>query len=144
VLSSQSIVSSSRAVRPCNPWGGQWIWHWKTTWSTVWSSSPHSQAAEAAIPHLCKQEQKRLTPVRRRLSRTQAVLGRAIPGRWVEDKNTGSHSVLQLFRIRPERRTSVIVVRWTDKLLCSGYKCVSRFEIPCIPTEMSRLHGTVC
>jgi len=30
--------------------------------------------------HLCKQKQKRTTPVRKRLSRTHAVLGRAIPG----------------------------------------------------------------
>jgi len=40
------------------------------------SSAPHSQAAEEAIPHLYKQERKRPTPVRRRLSRTQALLGR--------------------------------------------------------------------
>jgi len=32
------------------------------------------------IPHLHKQERKRPTPVRRRLSRTQALLGRVIPG----------------------------------------------------------------
>jgi len=36
-----------------------------------------------AIPHLCKQERKRPTPVRRRLSRAHAVLGRVIPGGWV-------------------------------------------------------------
>ena len=44
---------------------------------------PHSQAAEEAIPHLYKQESKRPTPVRRWLSRTPAVLGRAILGGWV-------------------------------------------------------------
>jgi len=38
---------------------------------------------EEAIPHLFKQERKRSTPVRRRLSRTQAVLGKAIPRGWV-------------------------------------------------------------
>ena len=38
---------------------------------------------EEAIPHLCKQEWKRPTPARRRLSRTQALLGRVIPGGWV-------------------------------------------------------------
>jgi len=47
------------------------------------TSSPHSQAAEAAIPHWGKQERKRLTPARRRLRRTHAVFGRAIPGGWV-------------------------------------------------------------
>jgi len=44
---------------------------------------PNSQAAEGAIPHLCKQEWKRPTPVRRQLSRTHAFFGRAIPGRCV-------------------------------------------------------------
>jgi len=53
------------------------------TWSTVCLSAPHSQAAEEAIPLLYKQEWKRRTPVRRRLSRTQALLGRIIPGGWV-------------------------------------------------------------
>jgi len=48
------------------------------TWLTVYSA-PHSQAAEEAIPHLYRQERKRPTPVRRRLSWTQAV-GRLIPG----------------------------------------------------------------
>jgi len=46
----------------------------------VYSSAPHSQAAEEAIPHLYKQERKRLPLVRRRLTRTQALLGRVIPG----------------------------------------------------------------
>jgi len=36
-----------------------------------------------ATPHLCKQERKRQTPVRRRLSRIHAILGRVIPGGWV-------------------------------------------------------------
>ena len=78
-----SIVSSSRTVRPCSPWGGRWIGHWRTTGSTVCSSAPHSQATEEAIPHLYKQERKRPTPVRRRLSWTQALPGRVIPGGWV-------------------------------------------------------------
>jgi len=30
VLSSHSIVSSSRTVRPCSQWGGRWIGHWRT------------------------------------------------------------------------------------------------------------------
>ena len=126
MLSSQSIVSSSKTTRLCNPWGGWWIGHWKTTWLTVWSSAPHSQAAEAAmhhlcqgefldIPDLCKQERKSLTPVRRR------------------DESTESRSALQPFRIpsviRPQRRTPVIIVRWTDELLCSKYnKC---FDLRC-------------
>ena len=83
MLSSHSIVSSSRTVRPCSPCGGRWIGHWRKTWSTVCSSETHSQAAEKAIPHLYKQERMLLTPVRRRFSRTQAPLGRVIPGGWV-------------------------------------------------------------
>jgi len=83
MLSSHSVVSSSRTVRPCSPSGGRWIGHWRTTWSTVCSSAPHSQAAEEAIPQLYKQEQKRSTPVRRRLSQTQVLLGRVISGGWV-------------------------------------------------------------
>ena len=75
--------SSSRTVRPCSPWGGRWIGHWRTIWLTVCSSAPHSQAAEEAIPHLYKHERKRPTPVRRWLNRTQALLGRVIPGGWV-------------------------------------------------------------
>ena len=38
-------------------------------------------AAEEDIPHLYKHERKRLTLVRRRLSRTRALLRRVIPGR---------------------------------------------------------------
>jgi len=83
VLSNHSIVSSSRTVRPCSPWGGRWVGHWRTTWSTVCSSAPHSQAAEEAIPHLYRQEWKRPAPVWRWLSRTHAGLGRAIPEWWV-------------------------------------------------------------
>jgi len=83
VLSSHPVVSSSRTVRPCSPWRGRWIGHWRATWSTVCSSAPHSQAAEEVIPHLYKQGRKRPTPVRRRLSRTQALLARATPGGWV-------------------------------------------------------------
>jgi len=83
VLSNHSVVPSSRTVRTCSPWGGRWIGQWKTTSSTVGPSAPYSQSAEEAIPHLYKQERKRPTPMRRRLSRTQAFLGRVIRvGAW--------------------------------------------------------------
>jgi len=53
VLSSHSIVSSSRTVRPCSPWGGRWIGHRRTTWSTVCFSAPHSQVAEEVVSSIC-------------------------------------------------------------------------------------------
>jgi len=159
ILSSHSIVSSTRTVRPCSPWGGRWIGHWRTTWSTVCSSAPHSQATEEAIPYLYKQERKRPTPVQRRLSRTQALLGRVIPGVWltvVGDENAEPCGVVRPLCIplviRPLCRTYV-VVRWTDEMLCGGYKLVSRFEAPCVCTrwtdeswveQMPRLHDTAC
>jgi len=135
---------------------------WRTTWSTVCSFAPHSQAAELAIPHLYKQERKRPTPVRRRLSRTQAVLGRFAPGcvgAGVGDESTESCRVVRPLClplvIRPVCRTYVVVVKWTDEFLCGEHKWVSRFETPCIRTrwtgerwveQMSRLHGdgTAC
>jgi len=55
--------------------------------------------------------------------------------------------------VRPVRRTSVVVGRWTDELLCRGYKWVSRLETPCIDTRWTsvgwveqgaRPHGTAC
>ena len=119
VLSSHSIVSSSRTVRPCSLWGGRWIGHWRTTWSTVCSSAPHSRAAKEAIPHLYKQERKRPPPVPRRLSRTQVLLRKVIPGdAGVGDENAEFCGFVRPLRIalviRPLRRTYVVVVRWTD------------------------------
>ena len=106
VQNRQSVQSVSR-----------WIGHWRTTWSTVCPSAPHSQAAEEAIPHLYKQERKHPTPVRRRLSPTQAVLRRAIGWGWCRcrDESAQSCRVVRPLRIplviRPLRRMYVIVVR---------------------------------
>jgi len=71
-----------------------------------------------AIPHLYKQDWKRPTPVRKRLSRTQPLLGRVIPG-WVGagvgDESAESCGVVRPLHIplviRPLRRTYVVVVR---------------------------------
>ena len=112
------------------------------------------------MSHLYKQERKHPTPLRRRLSRTQALLGRVIPGRLgvgVGDENAGLCGVVRPLRIPLViyllRCTYVVIVRWTDEMLCGGYKWMFRFEAPCFRTrwtgerwveQMSRLHGTAC
>ena len=48
-------------------------------WSAVCSEGPHSPFGEGAAPHLYMNEWNRSTPVRRRFSFTQDVLGKPIP-----------------------------------------------------------------
>ena len=76
---SQHRVSSSKTVRPRAPCGARCIGHAVRTWSAVCSEAPHSQFSEGARPHLCMDEWNRPTPVRRRLSLTQAAQGKPIP-----------------------------------------------------------------
>ena len=76
---SQHRVSSSKTVRPRAPCGARCIGHAVSTWSAVCSEAPHSQFDEGARPHLCMDEWNRPTPVRRRLSLTQAARGKPIP-----------------------------------------------------------------
>ena len=71
---SQHLVLSSKTVRPINPQGARCMGHVKIMWSAVCSLAPHSHFAEEAGLHLCMDEPKRSTPVRRQLSLTQAVL----------------------------------------------------------------------
>ena len=71
---SQHLVSSSKTVRPNIPRDALCMGHVKMMCSAVCSLAPHSHFAEEARPHLCMDEPKRLTPVRKRLSLTQAVL----------------------------------------------------------------------
>ena len=127
MLSSHSIVSSSRTVRPCTPWGGRRIGQWRTIRATVCSSAPHTQATEAAISHLCKQEQKRRTSVQRRLSRIHAVLGRVIREGWAPMSGMNvrkSCSDLQPLRIplviRPEH---ALLLLSSDELM--SYCCAA-------------------
>ena len=47
--------------------------------AAVCSEAPHSRLGEGARPHLCMDEWNRPTPVRRRLSLTQATRGKPIP-----------------------------------------------------------------
>ena len=79
VLLSQHRVSSSITVRPRAPCGARCIGHAVSTWSAVCSKAPHWQFGEGARPHLCMDEWNRPTPVRRRLSLTQAARGKSIP-----------------------------------------------------------------
>ena len=71
-------VSSSKTIRPRAPCGARCIGHAVSTWSAVCSEAPHSQFGEGAKPHLCMDEWNRPTPVRRRLSLTQAARGKPI------------------------------------------------------------------
>ena len=79
MLLSQHRVSSSKTVRPRAPCGARCMGHAVSTWSAVCSEAPHSQFGEGARPHLCMDEWNRPTPVRRRLSLTQAARGKPIP-----------------------------------------------------------------
>ena len=76
---NQHRVSSSKTVRPRAPCGARCIGYVVDTWSVVCSEAPHSQFGEGARPHLCMDEWNRPTPVRRRLSLTQAARGKPIP-----------------------------------------------------------------
>ena len=78
VLLSQHRVSSSKTVRPRAPCGARCIGHAVITWSAVCAEAPHSQLGERARPHLCINEWNRPTPVRRRLSLTQAARSKRI------------------------------------------------------------------
>ena len=68
-----------QTVRPRAPCGARCIGHAVSTWSAVCSEAPHSQFGEGARPHLCMDEWNHPTPVRRRLSLTQAARGKPIP-----------------------------------------------------------------
>ena len=71
--------SSFKTVRPRAPCGARCMGHAIRTWSAVCSEAPHSQFGEGARPHLCMDEWSRPTPVRRRLSLTEAARSKPIP-----------------------------------------------------------------
>ena len=73
------VEPASKTVRPIVPRGAQCMGHVETMWSAIRPLTPHSHFAEEARPHLCMDEPKRLTPVRKQLSLTQAVLVKLIP-----------------------------------------------------------------
>ena len=76
---SQHLVSSSKTIRPNIPRGARCMGHCEMMWSAVCSLAPHSQFVREARPNLYMDEQKLITPERRRLSLSQAALGRPIP-----------------------------------------------------------------
>ena len=127
-LSSQSIVSSSRIIRSCSPRGVRCIEHLRTEWSTVCSSAPHSQAAKGHTPFVqagaetsnTSAEAVMQDPVCSWKGHSRRV------GADVRDESKESRGVVQslciLSVIRPVRHTSDVVVRWSDELLCGGYK----------------------
>jgi len=144
VLSRHSIVSSSRIVRPCSPWGGRWN---EQEHSTVWSSAPHSGRRGGHTPF-----------VQAGAETSDTSAEGAKPDRcctWEGHSGgvgagDGDENVESCRVVRPLRRTYVVVVRWTDELLCGRCKWMSRFEAPCICTrwtgarwveQMPRLHG---
>ena len=73
MLLSQHRVSSSKTVRPCARCGARCIGHAVSTLSAVCSEALHSQFGKGARPHLCMDKWNHPTPVRRRLSLTQAA-----------------------------------------------------------------------
>ena len=76
---NQHLALSSKTVKPIIPQGARYVGYVEIIWSAVCSLAPHSRFAEEARLHLCMDEPKRPTPVRRRLSLTQAVLVKLIP-----------------------------------------------------------------
>ena len=95
---SQHRVSSSKTVRPRAPCGTRCIGHAVSTWSAVCSEAPQSQFGEGTRPHLCMDEWNRPTPVRRRLSLTQAARGKSIPT-GLGHKSTEPGSIFTVLRV---------------------------------------------
>ena len=78
MLLSQHQVLSFKTVRPRAPCGSRCMGHAIRTWSAVCSAAPHSQFGGGARPHLCMKKCNRPTPVRWRMSLTQAVRDKLI------------------------------------------------------------------
>ena len=76
IKSTLSFVIQNRQT--CAPCGARCIGHAVRTWSAVCSELPHLQLGDGARPHFCMDEWNCPTPVRRRLSLTQAARGKPI------------------------------------------------------------------
>ena len=110
MLRSHSIVSSSRSVRACSPWGGRWIGHWWTTWFVLLRRTHKSQKG----PHPCPICLSRSGNVRSRFGDGWAGPrcswqghSRGV-GSDVWDENTESRSVLQPLRIQLVKNTRAL------------------------------------
>ena len=99
MLLSQYRVSSSKTVRPRTRCGARCTGHAVSTWSAVCSEAPHSQFGKGARPHLCMDEWNRPTPVRRRLSLTQAARGKPIPTGLAPVSGTKARSLKSIFTV---------------------------------------------
>ena len=93
VLLSQHRVLSSKTIRPRAPCGVRCIEHAVSIWSVVCSEAPHSKFGEGARPHLCMDKWNCPTPVRRRLSLTQAAWDKPIPTGLVPVRGTKAQSL---------------------------------------------------
>ena len=102
MLLSQHQVSSSKTVTLCAPCGARCIGHADRTWSAVCSEAPHSQFGEGVGPYLCMDVWNRPTPVRSRLSLTQAARGKPghpnRPGTGPGHKSTEPGSIFAVLR----------------------------------------------
>ena len=76
---SQHLAFPSKTIKPIIPRISRCMGHVKIMWSAVCSLAQHSYFAEEARPHVCMNERKRTTPVRKLLSLTQALLVKLIP-----------------------------------------------------------------
>ena len=79
VSNSHLAKLSFTVSRPRIPFGWRYMGQDVIIWSAVCSSAPHSQDAVEDMPHLCIDNRKRPTPVRRRFIRTQTSLRSPIP-----------------------------------------------------------------
>ena len=78
------LLNQNRVLHPnrqtsCSICGARYMRHAIRTWSAVCSTAPHLQFGEGARSHLCLDNWNWPTPVRRRLSLTQAARGKLIP-----------------------------------------------------------------
>ena len=151
MLSGRSIVSSSRTIRPCSPWGadgldigGQDSRRFVLLHHSTGLRGGHTPFVQAGAETFdTSAEAVKLDP------RCSWKGHHERMGAGVRDENAESCGIFRPLRIPlvifPVFRTYVVVVvvRKTDEFLCGGYKRVSRFEASCIRTEWSRCLGSM-